>query len=105
MKFLKYIILIYILCSLTACGFKLYSKEAIPPQLHTIYLQSNNPYGSLETSLKQTLTTQGIHFTDSAKHVPIILNISDTNFTHDNSNTVSSAQATVYNFTYDVTFN
>jgi len=105
MKFLKYIILIYILCSLTACGFKLYSKEAIPPQLHTIYLQSNNPYGSLETSLKQTLTTQGIHFTDSAKHVPIILNISDTNFTHDNSNTVSSSQATVYNFTYDVTFN
>jgi LPS-assembly lipoprotein len=102
---IKLIIIIGILCSLTACGFKLYSKESIPPQLHTVYLQSNEPYGSLETSLKSTLSTQGINFTDTAQQAPIILNISGTSFTHDDSNTVSSSQATVYNFTYDVTFN
>ena len=101
----KVLITIAVLCSLTACGFKLYSKTAIPPQLHRIYLQSAHPYESLETSLKQILTMQGINFTDSPKTAPIILNITGISFSHDDSNTVSSSQATVFNFTYNVTFN
>lgn len=104
MKLLN-ILIICVLCSLTACGFKLYSKKAIPPQLHTVYLQSNNPYGQLEVSLKQTLTAQDVNFTDSEQQAPIILNIMNTSLTHDNSNVVSSSQATVYNFHYKITFN
>jgi outer membrane lipopolysaccharide assembly protein LptE/RlpB len=99
------ILIICILCSLSACGFKLYSKEELPPQLHTLYLQSDNPYGQFETDLKHSFKTMGINFTDLQTQAPITLKIINTNFSHDNLNTVSSSQATVYNFTYNVTFN
>ncbi len=99
------ILIICILCFLPACGFKLYSKEKLPPQLHTLYLQSDNPYGQFETDLKHSFKTMGINFTDLQKQAPITLKIINTNFSHDNLNAVSSSQATVYNFTYNVTFN
>ena len=102
---LKYILIIGILCSLTACGFHLYGKEAVPPEMQTMYLQSNTPYGTMETNLKQSLRAVGVKFVDASNQAPITLNITSSNLTHDDSNTVSTTQATVYNFTYDVSFN
>jgi LPS-assembly lipoprotein len=101
----KNILILAILLSLTACGFHLYGKKAVPPQMQTMYLQSNTPYGTLETNLKQSLLAVGVKFADAADQAPVTLNITSTNLSHADSNTVSSAQATVYNFTYDVTFN
>ncbi|KPJ67168.1 MAG: hypothetical protein AMJ43_05810 [Coxiella sp. DG_40] len=102
---ISYLLIICLLCSLSACGFKLYSKESLPPQLHTVYLQSDNPYGQFETDLKHSLTAMGINFVDAQTKAPITLKIINAEFSHDNLNTVSSSQATVYNFTYDVIFN
>jgi LPS-assembly lipoprotein len=102
---LKNILILAILLSLTACGFHLYGQKAVPPQMQTMYLQSNNPYGTLETNLKQSLRAVGVKFAGAANQAPVTLNITSANLNHGDSNTVSSAQATVYNFTYDVTFN
>ncbi len=63
MKILS-ILIICVLCSLSACGFKLYDKEKLPPQLHTLYLQSDNPYGQFETDLKHSFRAVGINFID-----------------------------------------
>lgn len=102
---ISYVLIICVLCSLTACGFKLYSKEELPPQLHTLYLQSDNPYGQFEIDLKHSLIATGINFVDVQTQAPITLKIINTDFYHDNLNAVSSSQATVFNFIYDVTFN
>lgn len=102
---LKHILIIIILSSLTACGFHLYGKNNLPPQMHTVYLQSKTPYGTLEANLRRSLTAVGADVVAEANQSPVTLNIISANLTHSDSNTVSSAQATVYDFNYNVAFN
>jgi LPS-assembly lipoprotein len=104
LKSTKYLFLILLLSWLPACGFKMYDKSSIPIQLYTIYLQSQNQYGSFTLALKQALKSIGINITQDAANAPIILNISNITINHDNPNISPSSQATIYNFTYSVVF-
>ncbi len=105
-KFLfKLLILLSCISVLAACGFKIYDRNDLPPQVHTMYFQTKNPHGRLEVELKNALETSGIVLTDNAKDAPVIFNVITTSFTHDNPNVLSSAQATVYTFTYTLVFN
>lgn len=101
----KHIVIICFLLALYSCGFRLQDRHDLPPQLQTVYLRSDNPYGTLETGLKNSLKGMGTNFTDTANQAPVTLNIINTSFTHDNPNVVPSSQATVYNFTYSACFN
>lgn len=103
-KILKYLFLTLFLLTLSACGFQMYSKENLPVQLHNVYLQSSDPYGTFVVSLKRSLEAAGINLASTAKEAPITLNIVSASFIHDNPNITSSSQATIYNFTYTVIF-
>ncbi len=105
MKSLKFILLFGLSCLLTGCGFHLYGKGGLPPQLQTVYVQSKTPYGTLESSLKQSLHALGANVVNAPEPGAITVNIANSSFTHDDSNNVSSSSASVYNFDYDVTFN
>ncbi len=105
-KFLfKILIVLGSVSAITACGFKIYNTRNLPPQIHKMYYQSRNPHEKTEISLKNALIASGIVFTDNAKDAPVIFNIISTSFTHNNPNVVSSAQASVYTFTYTLVFN
>jgi LPS-assembly lipoprotein len=101
---IKLIFLIASMFLLTACGFHLRGQNELPPQLTTVYLQSNNPYGQLEVVLKTTLEGMNVNIVESPQQAPITLNITNASLTHDNSNVVSSDQASIYNFTNACTF-
>ena len=103
-KILKYAFLTLFLLTLSACGFQMYGKENLPAQLHDIYLQSSDPYGTFAVSLKRSLKAAGINLVSTSKEAPITLNIVSAAFIHDNPNITSSSQATIYNFTYTVIF-
>lgn len=89
---------------LTACGFHLRGQNDLPAQLKTIYIDSSNPYGKLEVPLKSTLESLGANVVDAPQESPIALKINSAAITHDNSNVVSSDQATIYNFTDSCSF-
>lgn len=104
-KLLLLILSIIYSLTLAACGFQMYSKEILPPQLSNIYIQSSEPYDTFTANVKHSLRSAGINLVTAAKESPVTLNISGISFTHDNPNITSSSQATIYNFTYTVTFN
>lgn len=104
-QILKYLSWLLMSLGLFACGFHMYTKDILPPQLHVIYVQSVDPYGSFTLTLKQSLQAAGIKIADNVKDSPVRLNIVSINLIHDNPNITSSSQATTYNFTYTVIFN
>ncbi|MBN2690068.1 MAG: hypothetical protein JXR42_05700 [Gammaproteobacteria bacterium] len=100
MKTTKYLILASSIL-LGGCGFTMQNGTSLPKQLQTLTVQADNPYSGLAIDLRQNLLDSGITLTPNA---PVILKITDQSFTHDNPNMVSSAQATIYTFTYQANF-
>jgi LPS-assembly lipoprotein len=93
-----------VLISLSACGFHLRSYNELPPAMHTLYLQTENPYGSFEASLRYNLRTSGVILVDAANKAPITLKISKPLQTNSNLATGPSSQARTYSISYEVTF-
>ncbi|MCK4869590.1 MAG: hypothetical protein KAS93_00595 [Gammaproteobacteria bacterium] len=100
---IKSVVLCFITLTIAGCGFHLRGKDILPPQLKTIQLQSNRPYGDIELALQRSLTSEGATVVRS-NSAPYIIRIKNSNFTHNNQNMVSQSQATVYSFTYKTTF-
>jgi len=101
MKTLKYITILVLLCLLVSCGFRLQGKYQFSNFIKKIDLISSNPYSGLLIDLRQRLIDNGINIRRDAD---IKLKISNESFSHDNSNLVSSIQATVYTFRYSFVF-
>ena len=100
----KQIIFIVLCVILSGCGFHVRNGDALPPQLHTLYLQSDQPYGQFEITLKRALQKATLNVVNTPTAAPIALQIINTRFTHDTPTIGDSSQARVYNFTYTVTF-
>lgn len=74
-RFGTFSLLLWLMLSLTACGFHLRGHEPLPPQLQVLYIESNDPYGQFTKDLKQTLTSLGITLVETAQAAPITLQI------------------------------
>ena len=107
-KMLKKIFIIlfaYSFCFILAgCGFKLRSQADIPPQLHTLYLKSDQPYGQFESQVRQTLTLLGVDFVADPSLAPATLAIKNTNLAYTTPNLSTTSQAQSYFYTYRVSF-
>lgn len=101
---IKIIFLVILTCSLSSCGFKLRAYDNLPAELHTISLTSKNPYDPFSIYLKQTLKERGVQVVDKAKAGFYVLDLMDIILNHSGVNIYSSEQASVYNFTFNVTF-
>jgi LPS-assembly lipoprotein len=99
---IKIIFLLIICCSSVACGFRLRDESFIPPQLRTLYIQSNNPYGEFESTLKRTLRSLDVTLVPRPQAAPVTLQVQQTNLTYAPTSIGTSSQATVYNVTYTV---
>ncbi len=89
---------------LAGCGFKPYSQKTLPEQLHTIYLQPGEHFGQFENNFKRSLKAAGVTVLDQVGSKNLILSLSPTTFTSDNSSIGGSIQARIYNLTFSVSF-
>jgi len=76
----------------------------LPPQLHTMYLQSDKPYSDLTKQIKMTLALSKITLTDDPQQAPIILALPNENFFTYQTSVGNSTQTRNYNATYSVTY-
>lgn len=60
---------------LGSCGFQLASQKQIPKQLHTLHIQSNNPYGNFSKQIVQALKLRNIHIVRNASDAPYTFKI------------------------------
>ncbi|MDF3055694.1 MAG: rlpB [Gammaproteobacteria bacterium] len=93
------------LLALNACGFKLRSyANSLPPELKTLYLNVDNPYGSFESLLKQALHSSGVTLVALPAQAPFILNTSKPVLITQNTTIGNTNEARVYNVNYSVKY-
>lgn len=101
---MKKIFILILTIFLTGCGFQLRGAHALPPQLHTIYLQSGKPYSDLTKQVKMFLKLSNINLVDDPKQAPIILVLSNEDFSTYQTSVGNSTQTRNYNATYTVNY-
>ncbi|MAZ38939.1 MAG: hypothetical protein CMF49_02380 [Legionellales bacterium] len=89
---------------LTACGFHLRTQEPLPPELHTLYIDSANPYGNLTLELKQILKSLDTQLVDSAQDAPITLRIFGEQYVSDVLSESASSSTEQYTLHYQVQY-
>jgi LPS-assembly lipoprotein len=89
---------------LAGCGFHLRGAHPLPPQLHTMYLQSGKPYSDLTKQVKMTLAFSNVKLLDDPTKAPIILALSNENFSTYQTSVGNSTQTRNYNAIYSVTY-
>jgi LPS-assembly lipoprotein len=104
MNILKVFFTIIICLSLSACGFKIRTADSLPKELHTLYLKTEFPYTPFNIALKQTIKSMHVTITDNSDTAPYTLNILAATVTHTDNTIYTSAQASVYSFTFSTTF-
>lgn len=89
---------------LVGCGFHLRGAQPLPPQLHTMYLQSNSPYSDFTKQLKSALRLSNVQLVNDPKQARTILYIMKEDFYTIQTTVASTAQARNYNVTYSITY-
>ncbi len=89
--------------SLSGCAFKLRNRNEFPPQLHTLYIKAEDPYGNFESALRSSLQSSGIILADSEAQAPITLHVLKPQLTYTAGTIGTSNQTRVYNVRYVVT--
>lgn len=69
-----------IMISIASCGFHLRGHVSIPPELKTLFLQSNTPYGDFEQTLRSRLLSYNTKLTDTAADAPLTLAVLSTSW-------------------------
>jgi len=76
----RYIFIVCLALITSACGFHLQGEEPLAPALHSMYLQSPDPYGHLAQNLKRYLKMSHVQLASSPSEAKTVLAIlSDTN--------------------------
>lgn len=89
---------------ISACAFKFRTASELPPQLHQLYVQTEEPYGRFETMLKSSLRSSGIVLVDSPRQTNFILHISRPALTYVAATLGTSNQSRVYSVVYGVSY-
>ena len=97
-------ILLSLICGLTACGFKLRSSMDLPPNLHALYLESNDPYGQATREIRANLQHLGVRFVEFPSEAPVTLNIINSNTSISQTSVGSEQQVSTYMVDYFVTY-
>lgn len=89
---------------LNACGFQLRDENELALPLHTLYIQTNSPYGSFESNLCQTLHSSHVTLATSAQAAPVVLRLSKPLESNTNTTVGPSNQSRTYTLTYQITY-
>lgn len=95
---------LFLLMSLSSCGFHLRGAAPVAPQLQHIYLKSEDPYGKLTRYLRQYFESNGIHLAESAQTSNIVLDILKEETGQQLLSVGGTLQTRQYNLTYSVSY-
>jgi len=96
-------LLLLSLLLLSGCGFQPRQASDVPPQLHTLTLQSSKPYGNLTTQVKAMLRSLDITLVKRHEQSPYTLHIISITFSQSNPPITTTSLATTE--TYSLTVN
>ena len=67
--------MIFVIVSLSACGFHLRGSEALPPEMAVTYIQSSTPFSTLVDDFSEALRTRGAKVTERLEDASAVLRI------------------------------
>jgi len=103
----KIVLLLNLLCLTTlvsGCGFHLQGETKLAPPLHRLYLQTNDPYGTLARSLQQYLKLSNVQLVSSPTQASTILVILSDNTSEELLSVSGTQQTRQYNLKVTVVF-
>ncbi len=89
---------------LCACGFHLRGNMPLPPELHTVAIVSNDPYGALTLELTQILKSMGADIVDKTAHPPTTLVLEAEGYSQTTVRESASFSVQQYMMEYYVTY-
>lgn len=105
MKTLQRLILILTsIAALTACGFHLRGEMPLAQPLHSVYIQSIDPYGTLVRNLEQSLKMSKVTLADNPANAQTILVIQRDEATQKLLSVGATQQTRQYELAVNVTF-
>ena len=104
MRHLKYGLLLTCFMLLASCGFHLQGELPLAPPLHTMYLQAQDPYGTLTRQLQQSLKLSHVQLVDSPSKATTILAITQDTTTQELLSVSGTQQTRQYKLNVVVTF-
>ena len=84
---------------LSGCGFTLRTAQSLPPQLHQVYYQTNNPYGQFEIAFKRALKASNVVLLAEPNATAPVLHVTS-NYTNTTTSSISSSAGRVYSLNY-----
>ncbi|MFW0039617.1 MAG: LPS assembly lipoprotein LptE [Coxiella endosymbiont of Dermacentor nuttalli] len=95
----------FCICNTLGCGFKPRSSKDIPSYLHTLYINSPNPYDSFTVQLKRIFKALNIHLTKTGvENAPIVFRIININWKPLIPAVLYSSATTSYTYLLSVNF-
>lgn len=92
-------LMLMVVTVLIGCGFAPHTVKTLPPKLHQVYLQFDQPSGQFETCFKRKLQECGVLLlANPGDKLPIMYLTS--NYSYSNTSPISSAQGRIYTLTY-----
>lgn len=104
---MKYVLRSFVLALfffLTACGFHPQGNLELAPPLHTLYLQTSDPYGTLSRNLRDHLKMSKVKLVDSATEANTVLEILSDTSTQELLSVAGTQQTRQYKLIVAVTF-
>ena len=69
------LLVMFVIASLSGCGFHLRGSEALPPEMAVTYIQSSNPFSTLVDDFAEALRTRGAKVTERLEDASAVLRI------------------------------
>lgn len=104
MKITFRLLIIFTFLLLSSCGFRPQGAMKLAQPLHTMYLQTQDPYGSLAHSLEQYLKMSNVRLVTNQSDATAILVISDESVSQELLSVSGTQQTRQYNLALSVTF-
>jgi LPS-assembly lipoprotein len=96
--------LFFLAALLSGCGFHLRGETELSPPLHRLYLQTNDPYGTLARSLRQYLKLSHVELVSSPAEASTILVILRDDTSEELLSVSGTQQTRQYNLKVTVVF-
>jgi outer membrane lipopolysaccharide assembly protein LptE/RlpB len=106
MQKIFYALIIFCICNLSACDFRLRSAADLPATLHQLQFISDHPYETVSITLKKMLRSNGIQLHETSTGATAILHIVSEKFIQNVSgtSTFGSSQFTSITYCYTVVY-
>jgi LPS-assembly lipoprotein len=98
------LIFIFVVLTLSSCGFHLRGESSIPPQLSPLYIDSLQSYAPFEKSLHNALRSNNIQTVASLSEAKAVLKITNQSLTKNIVTISPSTQVTQYNMSFTVSY-